>query len=68
MDNKLSHVPWTVEDERNAVLDMLRAMHPDANPDAIDGYHALDVLEVIIRRVERKQHLKLDDVKDADPK
>jgi len=66
MEYEPPHAPWTVEDERKAVLDMLRAMHPDANPDAIDGYHALDVLEVIIRRVERKQHLKPDDVKDAD--
>ena len=32
---------------------MLQSMHPDVNPDAIDGYHPLDVLEVITERVRR---------------
>lgn len=32
---------------------MLQSMHPDVNPDAIDGYHPVDVLEVITERVRR---------------
>ena len=48
--------PWSAEDEREAILEMLRSMHPDVSPDAIDGYHALDVLEVIIDLVQKCKH------------
>lgn len=49
---KSTKVAWSAEDERNAILEMLWAMHPDVDPDAIDGYHPLDVLEVITSRIE----------------
>lgn len=38
---------------RRDILEMLQSMHPDVNPDAIDGYHPVDVLEVITERVRR---------------